>query len=63
MFDGHQKELQMKKSRQENNERGQEENKKAEGKCLKIDSLAAFKQLCASSGSQKTNKEMLGSSP
>lgn len=58
MFDGHQKELQIKKIEQKNNKRGQKEDKKEEGKCQKIDGLAAFKQLSASSWSQKTKKEM-----
>lgn len=43
--------------------KGQEEDKEEEMKSLKTDSWAAFKLLYISSASQKTQKEMLGSSP
>ena len=53
------------KSKQENNEKGWEEEEEEEerAKSLTTDDRAAFKQLCVSSGSQKTQKEMLGSPP
>ncbi len=51
------------KSKQQNNQRGQEEDEVEEVKSLKTDDWAAFKQLCVSPGSLKTQKEMLGSSP
>lgn len=51
------------REKQGNNERGQEEDEEEEAKSLKTDDWAAFKQLYVSSGSQKTQKEMLGSFP
>ncbi len=60
MFNRRWKKAADEKSKQENNERGHEEE---EAKSLKTDDWAAFKQLYVSSGSQKTQKEMLGSSP
>lgn len=51
------------KSKQNDNERGQKEDTWEEAKRLKTDNWAAFKRLYVSSGSQKTQKDMLGSSP
>lgn len=51
------------KSKQEINERGHEEDEEEEVKSLKTDGYTAFNQLYVSSASQKTQKEMLGSSP
>lgn len=63
MFDQRWKKVTDQKSKQENNERGQEDDEEEEAKRLKTDDWAAFKQPYVSSGSPKTQKEMLGSSP
>ena len=63
MFDQRLKKVADEKSKQGNNERGQEEDEEEEAKSLKTEDRAAFKQLYVSSGSLKTQKEMLGPSP
>lgn len=57
------KESANEKTKQAHKSKGEKENKEEKTKSPATDDWAAFKQLCVSSGSQTSQKEMLGSPP